>query len=107
MHKRITDRFCISARVYVDTMKSQLPAIGGNKCAQVFATAYHFTKVIFGKDEKGPTVANALKEFFINVGIPMQMVTDGHNSYAGREITESMSRNPREPSQRPKDIMIF
>ena len=49
---------------------------------------YHclsFTKVIFGKDEKGPTLANALKEFFINVGIPMQMVTDGHNSYVGRD----------------------
>ena len=41
--------------------------------------------MIFGKDEKGPTVANAFKEFFINVGIPMQMVTDGHNSYVGRD----------------------
>ena len=29
--------------------------------------------------------ADAVKEFFINVGIPMQMVTDGHNSYVGRE----------------------
>ena len=57
MHKRITDRFRISARVYVDTMKSKVPTIGGDKCAQVFTTAYHFTKVIFGKDEKGPTVA--------------------------------------------------
>ena len=71
--------------VTVDTMKLQLPAIGGNKCAQVFTTAYHFTKVIFCKDEKGPVVANALKEFFINVGIPMQMLTDGHNSYVGRD----------------------
>ncbi|GAX09610.1 hypothetical protein FisN_38Lu038 [Fistulifera solaris] len=65
----------IRATVFNDTMFSKTKSLRGNKCAEVF-TDGKFVTVKPTPNKTGETVANALREFIQEVGIPQKIVVD-------------------------------
>ena len=75
--RRLKERFCS------DTACSQTKSTHGDTCFQVFATPCHFIDVQPMKSDTGDSLGEALTHFTQNIGVPDEMVTDGHKSMIG------------------------
>ena len=65
----------LSCEVYTDTLFGKCRSLRGNKCAQIFATPFHYVRAFPMKKEK--EAHEALDMFFHQVGVPHVMVSDG------------------------------
>ena len=80
--------------VFTDTLIAKCKSLRGNKYAQVFATAFHFSRVIPLKS-KGDA-HQALDEFFTQVGIPAAIIPDN-----AKELTQGEFKKKANKAQCP------
>ena len=71
-HMRYPSLNCV---VYTDTLFASTKSIRGNKCGQIFATDFDYTR--FVPMERKGEASTAMKLFIQDVGIPRQLHSDG------------------------------
>lgn len=65
---------------FMDTMfasKKVGKSVRNYTSAQVFATEFGHVFVVCMEDKKGQTIASALKRYFKEIGVPLQLIADG------------------------------
>ena len=93
-HHWMVDQKRISCPVYHDTIFAKCKSLRGNTCAEVYATAFQYQKVI--SLPKKADAHYSLDDFFNKVGIPSVLISDN-----APELTEGDFRRKAKRAQCP------
>ena len=67
--------------VYHDNLKANVPSLRGNKCSEIYATDFGWSRNFPLKKESD--VHESLDLFLSRYGIPEALISDGANAYTG------------------------
>jgi hypothetical protein len=76
----------LNHQVYHDTLKSSIISLRGNKCSEIYATDFGWSRNFPMKKESD--VHETLDMFFHRYGVPEALISDGAKAYTGGRFKE-------------------